>query len=90
MRGAGCTYNDIVDRKIDALRWPARAGGRFRPALSASTPRGYFWPCNAPSDLLVLLQLNVFATLLGASSLVLVAIYPFMKRITWWPQAWLG
>ena len=89
MRGAGCTYNDIVDRKIDAL--VARTRGRPIPSGAVSVHAAWiFLAAQCAIGLLVLLQLNVFATLLGASSLVLVAIYPFMKRITWWPQAWLG
>ena len=89
MRGAGCTYNDIVDRKIDAL--VARTRGRPIPSGAVSVRAAWiFLAAQCAIGLVVLLQLNVFATLLGASSLVLVAIYPFMKRITWWPQAWLG
>ena len=89
MRGAGCTYNDIVDRDIDAA--VARTRGRPIPS-GAVTVRGasIFLALQCAIGLAVLLQLNLYSIALGVSSLVLIAIYPFMKRITWWPQAWLG
>lgn len=89
MRGAGCTYNDIVDRDIDAQ--VARTRGRPLPS-GAVSPRAawIFLALQLATGLAVLLALNRFSIALGASSLVLVAIYPFMKRVTWWPQAWLG
>jgi len=89
MRGAGCTYNDIIDRDIDAK--VARTRGRPIPS-GAVTVRGavVFLIAQCLVGLLVLTQLNRFAILVGAASLVLVLAYPFMKRITWWPQAWLG
>ena len=89
MRGAGCTYNDIVDRDIDAM--VARTRGRPIPSGAVSV-RGasLFTALQCGAGFLVLLQLNAFSVALGASSLVLIALYPFMKRITWWPQAWLG
>ncbi|HTQ15598.1 MAG TPA: 4-hydroxybenzoate octaprenyltransferase [Rhizomicrobium sp.] len=89
MRGAGCTYNDIVDRDIDA----AVARTRGRPIPSGAVKVGAAWAFLAAQcliGLLILLQLNRYSIGLGASSLLLVAAYPFMKRITWWPQAWLG
>ena len=89
MRGAGCTYNDIVDRKIDAMVERTR----LRPIPSGAvsvTQAVVFLAAQCVIGLLVLLQLNGFSVVLGASSLILIAIYPFMKRITWWPQAWLG
>jgi 4-hydroxybenzoate polyprenyltransferase len=89
MRGAGCTFNDIVDRNIDAQVARTRA----RPIPSgAVTVRGavIFLVAQCLVGLAVLLQFNWFAVGLGAASLLLVAVYPFMKRITWWPQAWLG
>jgi len=89
MRGAGCTYNDMVDRDIDArvARTAARpiASGQISPRRAA-----VFLAAQLLVGLLVLLQLNGFAVALGAGALVLVAAYPFMKRITYWPQAWLG
>jgi 4-hydroxybenzoate polyprenyltransferase len=89
MRGAGCTFNDIVDRKIDAK--VARTRARPIPSGAVSV-RGavVFLILQCLVGLAVLLQFNWFAVGLGASSLLLVAAYPFMKRITWWPQAWLG
>ncbi len=89
MRGAGCTFNDIVDRDFDA-----------RVARTATRPiaSGQISVFNAIVFLglqlllgcVVLLQFNAFSVALGVSSLVLVAIYPFMKRITYWPQMFLG
>ena len=89
MRGAGCTYNDIVDRGIDAQ--VARTRGRPIPSGAVSVRNAWlFLAAQCLVGLLVLAQLNLFAIELGAASLLLVAAYPFMKRITWWPQAWLG
>ena len=89
MRGAGCTFNDIADRKIDAQ--VARTRGRPIPSGSVSvTQAAIFLAALCCAGLLILVQLNIHAIILGASSLILVAIYPFMKRLTWWPQAWLG
>jgi 4-hydroxybenzoate polyprenyltransferase len=89
MRGAGCTFNDIIDRKYGAA--VARTRGRPIPsgAISvAGAARLMAGLCLI--GLAILAQFNVFAVGLGAASLALVAAYPFMKRITWWPQAWLG
>ncbi|HEX3674462.1 MAG TPA: 4-hydroxybenzoate octaprenyltransferase [Rhizomicrobium sp.] len=89
MRGAGCTYNDVVDRDIDAQ--VARTRGRPIPSGAVSAKQAaVFLAAQCAVGLAILLQLNVFSIVLGASSLILVAIYPFMKRVTWWPQAWLG
>jgi len=89
MRGAGCTYNDIVDREIDAQ--VARTAARPIPSGEVSvTQAGAFLAALLGLALLILLQLHPFAIALGAASLALVAAYPFMKRITYWPQAWLG
>ena len=89
MRAAGCAFNDLVDRDIDrqVARTAARpvASGR----ISVKQAWGFIVGCSLVS-LLVLLTLNLTAVLLGVASLALVAAYPFMKRITWWPQAWLG
>jgi 4-hydroxybenzoate polyprenyltransferase len=84
MRGAGCTFNDIIDRDIDAA--VARTAGRPIPSGALSV-RG---AAQCLVGLAILLQFNWFSVALGAASLLLVAAYPFMKRITWWPQAWLG
>ncbi|MBN9554707.1 MAG: 4-hydroxybenzoate octaprenyltransferase [Alphaproteobacteria bacterium] len=89
MRGAGCAFNDIVDRKIDAQ--VARTRGRPIPSGAISVMgAAIFIVVLALLGLVILLQFNRLAVILGASSLLLVAAYPFMKRITWWPQAWLG
>ncbi len=89
MRAAGCAFNDIVDRDIDAK--VARTALRPIPAgrISVKQALAFVIGCSLIS-LLILLTLNLTAVLLGVASLALVAIYPFMKRITWWPQAWLG
>ncbi|MGB6086183.1 4-hydroxybenzoate octaprenyltransferase [Parvibaculum sp.] len=89
MRGAGCTWNDIVDRDIDA----AVERTRLRPLPSGVvTLKGalFFLVLQCLVGLGVLLSFNGFAIALGFSSLLLVAIYPFMKRITYWPQFVLG
>ncbi|WP_448586963.1 4-hydroxybenzoate octaprenyltransferase [Thermaurantiacus sp.] len=89
MRGAGCIYNDIVDRDLDrrvartAARPLASGAISLRAALALLVAL-------ALVGLLVLLQLPVRARLVALASLLLVAAYPFMKRITWWPQLWLG
>jgi 4-hydroxybenzoate polyprenyltransferase len=89
MRGAGCTYNDIVDRDIDVK--VARTRGRPIPSGAVSVKQAWvFLAAQLFAGLCILLTLNRFAIVLGASSLILIAIYPFMKRITWLPQAWLG
>ncbi|GAA0868269.1 4-hydroxybenzoate octaprenyltransferase [Brevundimonas basaltis] len=89
MRAAGCAFNDIVDRDIDAK--VARTALRPIPSgrISVKQAWAFVIGCSLIS-LLVLLTLNLTAVLLGLASLALVAAYPFMKRITWWPQAWLG
>ncbi|TNE57966.1 MAG: 4-hydroxybenzoate octaprenyltransferase [Alphaproteobacteria bacterium] len=89
MRGAGCTYNDIVDRDFDAK--VERTRSRPIPAGQVSVTQAWvFLFAQAFVGLAVLLTLSPFAIKLGLASLVLVAIYPFMKRVTYWPQAWLG
>ncbi len=89
MRGAGCTYNDIVDRDIDAR--VARTRGRPLPSRAVSVTSAWlFLALQCAFGLAVLMQFNLFTILLGVGSLILIAPYPFMKRITWWPQAWLG
>ena len=89
MRGAGCTWNDLVDHKIDAQ--VARTRSRPLPAGRISRKAAYgFIAAQAFVGLLVLLQFNLFAILLGISSLIVVAAYPFAKRVTNWPQFVLG
>ncbi|WP_407166715.1 4-hydroxybenzoate octaprenyltransferase [Bradyrhizobium sp. ORS 111] len=89
MRGAGCTWNDITDRDLDAM--VERTRSRPIPAGQVTvTQAAVFMVLQALVGLAVLLQFNRFAVLTGIASLVIVAIYPFMKRITWWPQVVLG
>jgi 4-hydroxybenzoate polyprenyltransferase len=89
MRGAGCAFNDIVDRKFDVQ--VARTRGRPIPSGRVSVfAAAVFTVILAVIGLAILVQFNRFTVILGAASLILVAAYPFMKRITWWPQAWLG
>ncbi|MEA2974947.1 MAG: 4-hydroxybenzoate polyprenyltransferase [Alphaproteobacteria bacterium] len=89
MRGAGCTWNDIVDRDIDAQ--VARTRSRPIPSGRVSvTAAVVFLLLQAAVGLVVLLQFNTFAIATGVASLVIVAVYPFMKRITYWPQIVLG
>ena len=90
MRAAGCVVNDLWDRDID--RKVARTAGRplasgaLRPCAGAGVPgrRCCWWGWS------ILLQLNLLAQALGAASLVLVALYPLAKRVTWWPQLMMG
>jgi 4-hydroxybenzoate polyprenyltransferase len=89
MRSAGCVYNDIVDRELD--RQVERT--RLRPLASGRVSLRSAWLLIGLLCLLglaVLLQLRPAAALVALASLAPVAAYPFMKRITWWPQAWLG
>ena len=89
MRGAGCTLNDLVDRDIDGK--VARTATRPIPSGEVSVRQALaFLALQLLAGLLVLLQLNDAAIGLGVASLALVVTYPFMKRITYWPQAWLG
>jgi 4-hydroxybenzoate polyprenyltransferase len=89
MRSAGCVYNDIVDRDLDKRVERTR----LRPLASRRVAVRSAWMLIAMLclvGLVVLLQLNVTAALIALASVAPVAAYPFMKRITWWPQAWLG
>jgi 4-hydroxybenzoate polyprenyltransferase len=89
MRGAGCTYNDIVDRDYDAR--VARTAARPIPSGQVTVARAaIFFLALCSVGLVILLQFNLYTVVLGAASLILVAIYPFMKRFTFWPQAVLG
>ena len=89
MRGAGCTYNDIVDRDLDAR--VARTRARPIPSGAVSVRAAWIWAgLLSLGGLAVLLQLRPLAQGVALASLLPVAAYPFMKRITWWPQAWLG
>ncbi|MCW0198103.1 4-hydroxybenzoate octaprenyltransferase [Sphingopyxis sp.] len=89
MRGAGCVYNDIVDRDLDAK--VARTAARPVASGAVSVRGALLWTALLSLvGLIVLLQLPLPAEIVAVASLILVAAYPFMKRITWWPQAWLG
>ena len=89
MRGAGCTFNDIVDRDIDMK--VARTRSRPIPSGQVTARDALtFLVGQALVASVILFQFNRFTVFLAIASLVLVAIYPFMKRITWWPQAFLG
>jgi 4-hydroxybenzoate polyprenyltransferase len=89
MRGAGCTWNDIVDRDLD---------GRVERTRSRPIPSGQVSVAQAAAfligqaliGLVVLVQFNAFAIATGIASLAIIAVYPFMKRITYWPQIVLG
>jgi 4-hydroxybenzoate polyprenyltransferase len=89
MRSAGCAYNDLVDRNLDAQVERTR----LRPLASGRVSVRGAWTLIGllcAIGLLVLLQLPLAAQIVALASVALVAAYPFMKRITWWPQAWLG
>ena len=89
MRGAGCTYNDIVDRDFDGR--VARTADRPIPSGAVSVRQAIaFLLAQALAGFLILLLLTPAAIALGVASLVLIAIYPLMKRVTWWPQVFLG
>lgn len=89
MRGAGCTYNDIVDRDLDAQ--VARTKNRPLPSGQVTVPQAIvFLILQLAGGFCVLISLNNFAIAVGIASLVLVFTYPLMKRITFWPQFFLG
>ena len=89
MRGAGCTLNDIADRNFDGR--VERTKKRPIPSGQVTLFQAIFWlGVQCLIGLLILIQFNVFAILLGIASLALVAIYPFAKRFTYWPQFFLG
>jgi 4-hydroxybenzoate polyprenyltransferase len=89
MRGAGCTWNDILDRDIDAK--VERTALRPLPSGAVTTKQAVAWLiAQCLIGLLVLLALPPFAQLVALGSIPMVALYPLMKRITWWPQVWLG
>ena len=89
MRAAGCAVNDIVDRDIDAKVARTAARPVASGAIGVAAAWGFLIACSL-GGLAILLSLNLMSLFLGVASLALVAAYPFMKRITWWPQAWLG
>ncbi|MEL6257818.1 MAG: 4-hydroxybenzoate octaprenyltransferase [Pseudomonadota bacterium] len=89
MRGAGCTWNDLTDRRLDAQ--VARTAARPLPAGQVSTTQAYIWlAAQLVVGFGVWLILPNDAKVVALLSIPLVAAYPYMKRITWWPQAWLG
>jgi 4-hydroxybenzoate polyprenyltransferase len=89
MRGAGCTYNDILDRDIDARVERTRL--RPLPSGAVTTRAAWAWLlAQCVVGLIVLLILPPLAQIVSLIAIPLVALYPLMKRITWWPQAWLG
>jgi len=89
MRGAGCTWNDITDREIDAQ--VARTRSRPIPAGQVSVRGAVLWMCaQALVAFCILLTSNWTAIALGIAALIPVCIYPFAKRFTWWPQVFLG
>jgi 4-hydroxybenzoate polyprenyltransferase len=89
MRGAGCTYNDIVDRNLDAQ--VARTRNRPLPSGQVTVPQAVgFLTLQLAGGFCVLISLNNFAIMVGVASLALVFTYPLMKRVTFWPQFFLG
>ena len=89
MRSAGCVYNDIIDRDLDTRIERTR----LRPLASGRVTVGSAWTLITVLCLIglfVLVQLEPLAQLIALISILPVAAYPFMKRISWWPQAWLG
>ena len=89
MRGAGCTWNDLVDRDIDEK--VERTRSRPIPSKQVTVAQAtLFMLAQALVGLLVLIQFNRFTVIAGFASLLVVVIYPFMKRITYWPQIFLG
>ncbi|MDP4031855.1 MAG: 4-hydroxybenzoate octaprenyltransferase [Pseudorhodobacter sp.] len=89
MRGAGCTWNDITDRDIDAA--VARTKSRPIPSGQVSVRQALLWMfAQVALGALILITFNPVTIGLGVASLALVAIYPFAKRFTWWPQIFLG
>jgi len=89
MRGAGCVFNDIVDRDLD--RKVARTAARPLASGAIALKTAWVWLLAlCLIGLIVLLQLRLYAQIVAMASLALVAAYPFMKRITGWPQIWLG
>ncbi|OZA17476.1 MAG: 4-hydroxybenzoate polyprenyltransferase [Rhodobacterales bacterium 17-64-5] len=89
MRGAGCTWNDITDRQIDAA--VARTQSRPLPSGQVTVRQALVWMvAQAVLAAGILFTFNWLAVALGIASLALVAVYPFAKRFTWWPQVFLG
>ena len=89
MRGAGCTWNDLTDRDIDG--GVERTRSRPLPSGAVTARQAFLWACaQSIAAFFILLSFHPLAIALGIGSLALVAIYPFAKRFTWWPQIFLG
>ncbi len=89
MRGAGCTWNDISDRRLDAM--VERTRTRPIPSGQVSVRSAMVWMCvQGCAAFAILLTFNPFSVMLGVGALVPAAVYPFAKRFTWWPQVFLG
>ncbi len=89
MRGVGCTWNDLVDRNLDGM--VERTRSRPIPSKQVTVAQAtVFMLAQALIGLLVLIQFNRFTVMTGFASLSVIVIYPFMKRITYWPQIVLG
>jgi len=89
MRGAGCTWNDITDRDIDAK--VARTRSRPLPSKQVTVKKALLWlVAQVAVSAFILLSFNWFTVGLGIAALLPVAVYPFAKRFTWWPQVFLG
>ncbi len=89
MRGAGCTWNDITDRHIDAQ--VARTRSRPLPSKQVTVKKALVWlGLQVAVSAAILLSFNGFTIALGIAALLPVAVYPFAKRFTWWPQVFLG
>ena len=89
MRGAGCTYNDIADQDIDDQ--VARTRSRPLPSGRVNKKQAWFFLIlQLLVGLVILLQFNTYSFFVGFLSLITIIIYPFMKRVTWWPQLFLG
>jgi 4-hydroxybenzoate polyprenyltransferase len=89
MRGAGCTWNDITDRHIDAQ--VARTRSRPLPSKQTTVKKALVWlGAQVAVSAAILLSFNGFTIALGVAALLPVAVYPFAKRFTWWPQVFLG
>ncbi len=89
MRGAGCTWNDVIDQKLDAKVFRTR--NRPIPAKSITLRSTYLWlSLQLTLAFLILITFNINAIIVGLCSLIPVVVYPFAKRFTWWPQVFLG
>ncbi len=89
MRGAGCTFNDLVDMKLDSR--VQRTADRPLPSGEITVKKAVIWLAfQCLIGFIILIQFNLLTIFFGLLSLILICIYPYMKRITWWPQLFLG